>query len=200
MNFAELRLRLPPLRLPGGAHRGVSGRQVRPHNTPRGQAVHVHQHNRLRCAIICAAVVDPEVSKNDEFCIQNEAMCHENEELCTKQSRNYVLKMVNLCRHIPFGPFPRLKLLGPMVDAMIKNKFAPGIANSVAEVCQRPELAKEALEKWNAKIVRIIPPSQLLIFECVFWDVFGPFLGRFPSPFCTVVNRNLFQQFVGFWG
>ena len=108
--------------------------------------------------------------------------------------------MVNLCRHIPFGPFPRLKLLGPMVDAMIKNKFAPGIANSVAEVCQRPELAKEALEKWNAKIVRIIPPSQLLIFECVFWDVFGPFLGRFPSPFCTVVNRNLFQQFVGFWG
>ena len=66
---------------------------------------------------------------------------------------------------LPFGPFARIKQQTPMMNALIKNKFAPGIADSWGDLCSSEATATAALEAWNAKVEMTIPPEQLLVFE-----------------------------------
>jgi len=79
-------------------------------------------------------------------------------------NRSYPMKFLQ-CLRILGTPFSRFAGHGDMMDAIIKYKFAPGLASTWPELCNSQQIAIDALEQWNERVERIIPPHQLLIFE-----------------------------------
>lgn len=83
--------------------------------------------------------------------------------ICFFNPSRYPIKFL---QYLPLGkPFSRMGGQGQMMDAIIKYKFAPGIASSWSEVCDSEQIAIDALEKWNDRVHTIIPPQQLFVFE-----------------------------------
>lgn len=69
---------------------------------------------------------------------------------------------------LPFLPFSRMKAQMPMMDAVIKHKAGGdhGLA-SWNDTCNpsNKQAAMDMFEAHNARIKKLIPPSQLLVFE-----------------------------------
>jgi hypothetical protein len=72
---------------------------------------------------------------------------------------------MQVLQHLPLGPFPRFGRQEPAMDAIIRNKFAPGISDSWTEMCSDETKATTALAAWNARVKALIPEDQLLVFE-----------------------------------
>jgi len=75
--------------------------------------------------------------------------------------------LMDTVRMIPFFPFNRFAEQIPALDAMIQNKFAPGVAEvqSWDDLCKSEIFAVAAYNAWNVRVEALIPNSQLLVFE-----------------------------------
>jgi len=87
--------------------------------------------------------------------------------ICKFNANQYPLKFLSSKYIHPIlgKPFSIMGAQTDMMDAIMKYKFAPGLASSWSEMCQSEQIATDAMEQWNERVKRIIPPHQLFIFE-----------------------------------
>eukprot|EP00553_Chaetoceros_curvisetus_P005945 CAMPEP_0204619718 /NCGR_PEP_ID=MMETSP0717-20131115/5970_1 /ASSEMBLY_ACC=CAM_ASM_000666 /TAXON_ID=230516 /ORGANISM="Chaetoceros curvisetus" /LENGTH=270 /DNA_ID=CAMNT_0051633767 /DNA_START=217 /DNA_END=1029 /DNA_ORIENTATION=- len=84
--------------------------------------------------------------------------------ICGFSSEKYPNKFL---QYLPFEPFRRFSKQTIMLDAVTKYKFAPGIADSWADLCSSEEIAIRALDEWNQKVESggVVPLDKLFVFE-----------------------------------
>lgn len=85
-----------------------------------------------------------------------------NSTICAFSTHQFPFSVL---QHLPVGPFPRFASQTAAMDDVIKHKFAPGFAESWAELCSSEDIATAAVAAWNTRVQQLIPPEQLFIFD-----------------------------------